>query len=76
MPNMVPVIVDEKNIGFIGVMIIILSVYILYTITSMYLSELRYNKLLRVKALIEEGHNKKMQEKYFSEREEKQQGEK
>ena len=67
MQNMVPVIVEEKNIGFIGISIILLVIFVIYTIASIYLSSIRYKKLLKAKQLIEEGHEKKMMDQIFPE---------
>ena len=59
MGNMTPIIVAENNNGILGVFVILVVVFIVYTIASIYINNIRYQKLLYAKQLIEEGHKRK-----------------
>jgi len=52
MQNYMPVIVEERTLDFIGVIVIVLVVFILYTMASVYIGHLRYKKLLKARDLI------------------------
>lgn len=62
MNNMIPIVAETNNNAVAGLYIIILIIYAIFTVLSIWANMRKKKKLIRAKELIEEGHEKKQYE--------------